>query len=239
MTRPFLPTLAALAALAALALSAPAHAQRAVLTATGTLQLISDPSASLDATVTTGTLFTFTYVFDYVAPDPRDSDSTRNIYYFLNPGAGATVTFGDYVAVPGGYLSTGVVGGDPSRYGIEFQTGGENLTRSGTPVAGGVGSDIQLLEKDANTLPGNALPPPGGFTLSNFKPYSDDAYGSAVLLSGEFGPNDSGTFIKGRIDTLTVQIIPAPEPSSPVALAVGILGLGVLTMKARRRQGRA
>lgn len=224
-----------------LGMAAPdAHAQRAVLSATGTLQAVSDPGGTLDPTAAVGTPFTLTYVFDYVPADARDSSNNFSIYYFTASGTGATVTFGDYAFTPGGYLSDASVGGaqnTPPKDGVTFQTGGETVASPGMTITSGAGVSLQLVEAEGRILPNNALPPPSAYTLSDFRPYSQDASGSYFLADLDLNQNSSPASVKGSITTLTVNLIPAaaPEPSQAAALATGLLGLGVLAIKAKRR----
>lgn len=220
-----------------------AHAQRAEITATGTVQVVSDQDGTLDQTVVVGAPFSFAYVFDYVQADVRDSSSNYGVYYFTASGTGATVTLGDYQLTPGGYLNTASVGGSedsPPRDGITFQTGGENVVGPGGTDLGGAADGIQLLVPDGSILATNSLPPLSAFDLSAFKPYSAGFDGSLFtasfdlpsLTTGQYG---SGAAVRGQINTLSARLLPAPEPSQSLVLAIGLVTLSTLMLKARKR----
>jgi hypothetical protein len=67
------------------------------------------------------------------------------------------------------------------------------------------------------------------FTLSGLQP------GQVITLSAIGGQASTKTLYSG----ITFDTVAAPEPSCTAALSLGLMGLGVLSIKARRRSGKA
>ena len=89
-----------LIACASFALAGSASAQQFKVTATGRLTSVTNGLVPFNSSVAVGTPFTFSFLFDYSAPNTTPGSSTGS-HGISGVNAGATASFGDYNFTPG------------------------------------------------------------------------------------------------------------------------------------------
>ena len=218
-----------------------ADAQTVQITAAGTIQKVSDIENSLDASVTVGTPFTFTYLFDYVPPTP-EGGITETDFYFFPAALGASATVGDYAFTSGAAVSNNmatvsVVGQYPLSD-IDFGSNNQTLVVAGKSIPYGGSSGIYLRDNQGRITTTGALPPLSAFNLPLYDAYAPTNQGTFYSGTLALPGTSSDVVIWGQINRLSARFVPptVPEPTPAALLGIGALGLAVPVLRAHRRE---
>ena len=241
--RPSSPKLAALLLTVggSLALAGSASAQQFKVTASGVITSVNNTAGLYNSSVTVGTSFVETYLFDYSAHDTF-SNPAFGRFDLSGPYYGPTITYGDYKFVPrSGALTLNIfgVGNQPAGVGTdELYLESNSSTAFGftAPATGGE-SLLDLFDTTGSLLSSKALPPPsayGAYDLSGLHGLA--SFSSKVYTNdNNAGPTSS---VGGTVTFLSAELVnPAAVPEASTWVSLGVmLGLGGLGLAVRRRR---
>ena len=216
---------------AAIAVARPASAQTFKVTTTGTLTAIYGDG--FNSSVQVGTPFTYSFLFDYSAPDGY-AGPTLGQYLVGGSPYGATFTFGDYGFAPNAVSNAEIdayYDEAHSFYYLQTKGNGETATGfSSPPVTSQVYAYGQLTNN--SILSSDALPPISIYNLANFHNAAADGFFVSAVLPG----GSDQTEVVGTATSLSAELVnPVPEASTTVSLGM-MLGLGGLALGMRRRR---
>lgn len=221
-----------LTSLGAFSLTVSASAQQFKVTATGKITVVRNAGGFYNSSVAIGTPYTFSFVFDYSAPN-EFSGPGLGLYQTSAAGTGALITYGDYHFIPvdGGAMKVGHATGSMGDDLINLASAREATTGFATlPDRNTSFLQLNLLH---SVLSSSALPPLSVYDLSKLS--GTNPSGFASLLSNS---NNTESSVEGSITSLSAELVaPAavPEASTTVSLGV-LLGLSGLTLVVRRRR---
>ena len=216
-------------------LAGPASAQQFKVTATGTVTSVEDSVHLYNSSVAIGTPFTFSFVFDYSAPDGYPNDPNHGVYKLSGNGNGATVSVGDYKFTPSAAsLSDVGVTHNNDQDAISFYSQNEIKTGLSSPGTNLV--RIYLTGPSGKFLTSDALPPLSAYNQINLAAPNYSQFIVQVQNSTSYYSNIVGEYSFNSLKAELVNPAAAvPEASTTVSLGV-LLALGGLTLAVRRRR---
>ena len=217
-------------AAAPFALAGSASAQQFKVTATGKISSFYNQTVPFNSSVAVGTPFTFTFLFDYSAPQVTANPGDQT-YSLSGANAGVTATFGDYNFTPvpasKNYIYLHHSGGNSN--GLALQSSDETTPGFSVPYRGAT-AYISISDY-SGVFSSSALPPLAAYSSV---PLSNITFSAFVVDP----TNNNVSTVIGSVSSLKAELVtPAavPEASTWVSLGV-LLGLGGLGLAVRRRR---